>query len=264
MTESAGDRWAAGDAYDAYMGRWSRLLARDFLAWLAADPGRHWLEVGCGTGALTASLCARCEPASVVACDPSAAFVQYARRSVSDARVSCVAAGADALPSRPHGFDVIVSGLVLNFIPDPVAALRTMRERLAPQGVVAAYVWDYAGGLEFLDHFWKQAVASDPDAAPLDESQRFQTWRLPHLTSLFAAAGLADITSTTLSIPTPFATFDDYWQPFLGGTGPAPSYLASRTPPQREALAARLKSHLPTAPDGSLQLNARAFAVRAR
>ena len=262
MTEIVGDRWTAGDAYESYMGRWSRLVAREFLAWLGADSQRHWLEVGCGTGALTSSICTLCEPASLVACDPSAPFVEFARSTVSDARVDCVTADADTLPGRAHGFDIIVSGLVLNFLSDPAAALAAMRERLRSRGVVAAYVWDYTDGFEFLRYFWEEAVAFDPGAASMDESQRFGEWRLPHIRSLFEAAGLSQVESTALTVPTTFATFDDYWRPFLGGTGPAPGYVASRTPPQRDALAARLRTRLPAAPDGSIRLEARAFAVR--
>src|SRR4051812_31550725 len=122
---TAGDAWAAGVAYEAYMGRWSRPLAVEFVRWLAPRGG-HWLEVGGGTGALTAGLSERA--ASIVACDPSAAFVAHARAQVLDPKVSFVVAGAEALPERPGGFDGVVSSLVLNFLPDPVAALGAMRE----------------------------------------------------------------------------------------------------------------------------------------
>ena len=262
MSETTGDRWAAGNAYDVYMGRWSRLVAAEFLRWLAPKPGGHWLEVGCGTGAFTSSIVARCEPASIVACDQSASFVEHARAMLSDERVSFVAAAADALPTRTDGFDVIVSGLVLNFIPQPEAALTAMRERARPGGTVAAYVWDYAGGVEFLRHFWEEAAASDPKAGALDESRRFGEWQLSRLTSLFEAAGFTRVESTPLGIVTSFAGFDDFWKPFLGGAGPAPSYIASLTEPKRSALAERLRARLPAADDGSIRLGARAWAVR--
>ena len=123
MSEAADDRWAAGNAYDAYMGRWSRLVAAEFLRWLGPKAGLHWLEIGCGTGALTSSIAALCEPASITACDQSPSFVAHAREKLSDARISFLTAAADALPIRSGGFDVIVSGLVLNFVPGPDAAL---------------------------------------------------------------------------------------------------------------------------------------------
>ena len=140
-----GDRWLAGDAYEQYMGRWSRPLARRFVDWVDVDASGHWLDVGCGTGALTSAICQHRAPASVVACDPAEPFVEHARKNLSDARVSFVVAGADSLPSRDGGFDAIVSGLALNFMPDPAEAIAMMRERLRPGGTIAAYVWDYAG-----------------------------------------------------------------------------------------------------------------------
>lgn len=257
-----GDSWAAGDAYEAYMGRWSRLVAREFLAWLRVGPGEHWLEVGCGSGALTAAIRSTCEPASIVACDQSAAFVRHARTRLEDPRIAFVTAAADALPSRDGGFTVVVSGLVLNFIAEPRAALAAMRERLSPRGLVGAYLWDYSGGIDFLRHFWEGAVVSDRAAGAADESRRFAAWRPPHVAALFEAAGLVGVETTTLTVPTHFANFEDYWQPLLGGTGPAPSYVTALTEPQRDALKEQLRARLPVSDDGSIRLQARAFAIR--
>jgi SAM-dependent methyltransferase len=256
------DKWLAGDAYETYMGRWSRPLARAFVEWLCPEPSAHWLEVGCGTGALTSAICAFCEPASVVACDPSEPFVEHARRNLSDARASFLVAGADALPRREGGFDAVVSGLVLNFLPDPEAAVASFRECLRPGGTVGVYVWDYSEGMEFLRFFWDEAVATDPRAAALDEGRRFPLCQAPALASLFRAARLAEVEADALEIATDFATFDDYWTPFLHGTGPAPSYVASLDPPSRELLRERLRRRLRTGDDGRIQLRARAWAVR--
>lgn len=262
MVDAGEDRWSVGGAYDAYMGRWSALVARAFLDWLDAPPAGHWLEVGCGTGALTSSIGVLCEPASIVASDPSASFVEHARMKLEDERISYVATAADALPTRSGGFDAIVSGLVLNFIPEPAAALMAMNERVRPGGIVAAYLWDYSGGVELLHHFWEAAVAGDRGAALLDEARRFATWTLPQLESLFEAAGMVGVVVSALTVPTAFASFDDYWNPFLGGTGPAPSYVASLSEQERESLADRLRQRLPLAEDGSIRLRARALAVR--
>lgn len=218
------------------MGRWSRPLARAFVEWLQPKSSAHWLEVGCGTGAVTSTICELCEPASVIACDPSEPFIAHARKNLSDARASFVVTGAEALPHREGGFDAIVSGLVLNFLPDPGQAVASVRERLRPGGTVAACVWDYAEGMEFLRPFWEEAVASDPRAAPLDEGRRFPLCRTAALASLFRAGGLAQVETEPLEIPTDFVTFDDYWTPFLRGTGPAPSYVASLDPLSRELL----------------------------
>jgi len=127
MTKSRGDGWLTGDAYETYMGRWSRPLARKFVEWLDAKPLANWLEVGCGTGALTSAISDLCRPASIVACDPSRPFIEYARKNFPDARASFVIADAEALPTRDGGFDAIVSGLVLNFLPDVERALSSMR-----------------------------------------------------------------------------------------------------------------------------------------
>jgi SAM-dependent methyltransferase len=260
--KTKGDAWAAGEAYEAYMGRWSRALAREFLTWLAPKPGAHWLDVGCGTGALTAAICECCAPASVLACDPSESFVVHARSQIADARVSFATAGAHELPAREGGFDWIVSSLVMNFVPEPERAVRAMRARLRPGGVVAACVWDYAEGMEFLRHFWDEVVAADPAAAAQDEGRRFPLCRPEALTGLFRAAGLGRVESGAMGIPTEFASFDDYWSPFLGGTGPAPAYVAALDPPRREALRARLAQRLGARAGGPIRLRARAWAVR--
>src|SRR5262245_61492619 len=130
------DGWTSGSAYETYMGRWSRSLARVFLNWLQPKPSAHWLDVGCGTGALTSTICEICEPASVLACDSAERFVAHAQRVVADPRASFVVADAGALPIRHGGFDVIVSGLVLNFLPDALRSIASMRERVRSGGVV--------------------------------------------------------------------------------------------------------------------------------
>jgi SAM-dependent methyltransferase len=262
MTNAPGDRWVTGDAYEAYMGRWSRPVARAFVAWLHPKPLAHWLEVGCGTGALTSTVCDLCEPASVVAADPSEPFIEHARKHLPDPRVSFVVAGAEALPRREGGFDAAVSGLVLNFLPDPAAALASIRERVRHGGTVAAYVWDYAEGMECLRSFWEEAVALDPRAVALDEGKRFPLSQATSLASLFRTGGLAQVETHALDIPTDFTTFDDYWMPFLRGTGPAPAYVASLDPRNRELLRARLERRLRARSDGRIPLRARAWAVR--
>jgi trans-aconitate methyltransferase len=262
MTNPPGDKWVAGDAYEAYMGRWSRPLARAFVAWLQPRPSAHWLEAGCGTGALTSTICDLCEPASVVACDPSEPFVEHARKNLPDARVSFIAAGADALPRREGGFDLAVSGLVFNFLPDPEAAVAVVRDRLRSGGTLAAYVWDYAAGMEFLRLFWDEAAAVDPGAMALHEGRRFPLCEPLALAALFRAGGLTGVETGALDIPTEFTTFDDYWVPFLRGTGPAPGYVASLDSYERDGLRARLERRLQAGSDGRILLRARAWAVR--
>lgn len=256
------DTWAAGDAYEAFMGRWSRRVASEFLKWLAPARRANWLEIGCGTGALTQAICLRTDPASLVACDPSPDFVSFARSSTVHCPAQFLIAGADELPRRDGGFDVIASGLVLNFLPQPLDAVRSMRERLRPGGILAAYVWDYHDGMQFLRIFWDEAVALDPSAARLDEASRFPLCRPDALAQLLRQAGLETIDSGTLQIPTVFPNFDAWWTPLLGGTGPAPSYVASLDPGAREQLRLRLEKRLAGLADGFIELTARAFAVR--
>jgi SAM-dependent methyltransferase len=262
MTTTKDDKWSSGVAYEAYMGRWSRMVARPFVEWLGVVSGASWLEIGCGTGALTSAVCEVGRPASVVACDQAAPFIEHTRRHVQDPRVSFVAAGVEELPGELRNFDAVVSGLVLNFIPNPGSALASMRERAASRAVVAAYVWDYAGGFEFLKRFWAEAVALDPRAASFDEGPRFPLCHAPALAALFEQAGLSNVETVPLDMVTTFVSFDDYWAPFLGGTGPAPAYVTSLAEEQRTALEARLRERMPIEGDGSIRLPARAWGVR--
>ena len=258
----ARDRWAAGSTYEDFMGRWSRILAPRFVAWLRAPAGEHWLDVGCGTGALTDAIAANASPRSVVGCDPAAPFIEYARQHSADPRASFVVAGVGALPKREGGYGRIASLLALNFFPDALAAVREMRSLAAPRGVVGACVWDYAGGMEFLRRFWDVAVSLDPAARERDEGVRFPLCRPDALTSLFREAGLEEAPCDSIEIDTEFGGFEDYWRPLLGGTGPAPAYVASLDDERRAALYRSLEDALPRGPHGAILLKARAWAVR--
>jgi SAM-dependent methyltransferase len=235
---------------------------RAFVDWLACPPGADWLEVGCGTRALTSAICERAEPASVVACDPSEPFLTHARKALRDGGVSFVVAGAEALPGGPGTFDCVASWLALNFFADPAHALGLMRDRLRRRGVLTAYVWDYRDGIEFLRCFWDEAVALDGAAPDLDEGHRFSLCRRESLISLFVGAGLRHVVAEILEIPTRFQDFEDSWTPFLRGTGPAPSYAASLSQARRDLLRDRLARRLKVEAGGSIHLKARAWAVR--
>jgi SAM-dependent methyltransferase len=256
------DQWAAGSTYEDFMGRWSRRLAPQFVSWLRIAPGVHWLDVGCGTGSLTHAIRSHADPASVVGCDPAKAFVEYARERARDGGVSFVVAGVGSLPRRPGGYGSVTSLFALNFFPDPEAAVHEMRLIAAPGGKVSACVWDYSDGMQFLRHFWNAAAVVDSAARELDEGSRFPLCRREALTTLFRNGGLGDVGCEPIEIPTAFTSFDDYWRPFLGGTGPAPSYVASLVADRRAMLARRLEEMLPRGPDGTIALTARAWAVR--
>jgi SAM-dependent methyltransferase len=239
-------------------------VAREFLAWLSVAPGKQWLDVGCGTAALTQTILALGEPAAVTGIDPSAAYLQYAGSRVSDRRATFEVGDALSLPGGAGGFDAVVSGLVLNFVPDPNTAVREMARVARTGGVVGAYVWDYAGGMELMRAFWDAAVSLDPAALDLDEGVRFRLCKPEPLRALFVEAGLADVDVRAVDVATPFRDFDDYWTPFLGGQAPAPSYAMSLTEENRAALRDRIRSMLPIAGDGTINLSARAWAVRGR
>lgn len=255
------DTWERGDPYEHYVGRWSRRVAPAFVDWLSAAPGRRWLDVGCGTGALCAAIVDHCSPSSVSGVEPSEGFLETARKSLS-AHATFYRGSATAIPLQDASIDVVVSGLVLNFVPDPPAALAEMARVAAGQGAIGAYVWDYAEKMELMRYFWDAAVALDPEAAKLDEGRRFPLCRPDALTDLFARAGLERIDVTPIDIPTPFASFEDYWQPFLGGQGPAPAYAMSLTETARGRLREGIRERLPIRPDGSIPLTARAWAIR--
>ncbi|MFG2465155.1 class I SAM-dependent methyltransferase [Streptomyces canus] len=251
------DVWASGAAYDRYMGRWSRAVAREFTAWLGRPDGLRWLDVGCGTGVLSAVVRERCRPDLVVGCDRSEGFVRAGRAGV--------VADAMALPVRDGAFDVAVSGLTLNFLPDPAAAVTAMARAVRPGGaVVAGYVWDYADGMRMVRLFWDTAAELDPAAAELDEDLRFPGCRPQPLHDLWTTAGLVDVIVRAIEVPTVFADFADLWGPFLAGQGPAPGYVTTLPPAARDDLREALRAAAPTAPDGSIPLSARAWAVRGR
>jgi SAM-dependent methyltransferase len=254
--------WAVGDAYEAYVGRWSRRVAEEFVRRLDVPTGRRWLDVGCGTGALTETVLAVANPAEVLGVDPSEAFLATAETRIADARVSFRAGDARSLPLPDHGFDVVVSGLALNFVPEPTRAAAEFVRVIRPGGVAAAYVWDYAEGMAMMRHFWAAAAALDPAAAELDEGSRFPLCRPEPLGQLWTDAGLDAVTVRAIEVPTVFADFDDYWTPFLGGQGPAPGYAMSLTEEHRGDLRELLRARLPAGPDGSVPLTARAWAVR--
>jgi SAM-dependent methyltransferase len=257
------DPWVSGEPYERFMGRWSRRMSRAFVAWLEPAEGLRWLDVGCGTGALTAAVLEVTDPTGVVGVDPSEGFLETARAQTDDPRARFEIGDAMRFGFPDGEFDAVVSGLVLNFVPDPATAAAEIVRVAAPGGTVAAYVWDYASGMELLRHFWDAATALDPDAAALDEG-RLPLCRPERLRELWHVAGLADVVVEPLEMPTIFTDFDDYWTPFLGGPGPAGGYAVSRTDDQRAELRELLRSRLPTEPDGSIPLVARAWAVRGR
>lgn len=262
MDQSPKEVWTKGESYESYVGRWSRRVAREFLAGLSVPAGASWLDVGCGTGALTRTILETAQPSRVEGVDPSAGYIEYARGQLRDNRAYFQTASASELPFTDECFAAVVSGLGLNFIPQPEVALAEMSRVAEPGGTVAAYVWDYAGEMGLMRYFWDAALELNPAAAASDEGQRFPICQPEPLRDLFTRAGLAEVEVGAIDIPTVFRDFDDYWNPFLGGQGPAPTYAMSLPQTSRAELRDRIRSRLPFAPDGSIALVARAWAVR--
>lgn len=263
-TAKSKDNWANGDLYEGYMGRWSRRVAREFIDWLSLPAGGGWLDVGCGTGALSGTILQLAGPARIKAIDRSEGFVDFAREHVQDDRVRFEVGDAESLTDDSETVDAVVSGLVLNFIPHPERALADMKRVTRTGGVVAVYVWDYAEGMQFIRHFFEAAVALDPKAVEHDEGPRFPICRPDALRQLFESTGLRNVEVRPIEVPTVFRDFDDYWSPFLAGVGPAPAYAMSLSEEHRSALRERIRAGLPFAPDGSIPLSARAWAARGR
>ncbi len=253
--------WQSGVGYEGYVGRWSRLVAAAFIDRLTVGPGRSWVDVGCGTGAVTETILERATPASVLGVDPSEAFIAYARSQVADRRASFAVADGSAIPLPDDAVDAAASGLVLNFVPDAVVLLAEMRRVTRPGGRVGIYVWDYAEGMQLMRHFWNAAIEQDPAVADKAESLKFAICAPDPLQAAFADAGLPGATVEPIDVPTVFRDFDDYWGPFLMATAPAPRHVMSLSEPDRADLRERLRARLPVEDDGSIRLIARAWAA---
>ena len=219
------DLWAGGNAYERYMGRWSRAVGRQFIAWLDVPTGSSWLDIGCGTGALTETILQSAGAARVVGIDPSENFIAHANATKSNTRTEFEVGDAQSIPIHLRGFDVVVSGLVLNFIPNKIEALQQMARAARPGGTVAAYVWDYAEGMQLIRHLWDVASELDDAARSLDEGRQPSVCNPEALTALFSQ-GLHNVEVTSLVVPTVFRDFEDYWTPFLGGVGQHPATLS--------------------------------------
>ena len=259
---SSHDVWASGDSYEPYVGRWSRLVAHEFIHWLGIPEDKRWLDVGCGTGALSQTILNLTNPQKVKGIDRSEGFAEFARHRTNHPNAEFEVGDAQALPVEAEAYDVAVSGLVLNFVPQSDRMIAEMRRAIRKGGTVALYVWDYAGKMQFMRHFWNAAAALDPAARDFDEGRRFPLCSPEALTRLFQDAGLTEITTRPVDISTDFKDFDDYWTPFLGGQGSAPGYPMSLSEERRTQLRKRLYDSLPFALDGSIPLVARAWAVQ--
>ncbi|MCE4563246.1 class I SAM-dependent methyltransferase [Maribellus sp. CM-23] len=257
------DNWDNGDPYEYFMGRWSTLMAREFLVWLNAPLHTNWLDVGCGTGALSKAIEQNCSPQNLTCLDPSSVFIEKAKERIS-MKAAFTVGSVENMPFENENFDIVVSGLALNFFPKTETALAEIKRVLKPGGVVGAYVWDYSGRMDFLRHFWDAAYQIDPKSKTIDEGIRFPICSSNNLIHAFQKAGFAEIESSYLCIDTLFINFEDYWNPFLGGQGPAPGYLLSLSKELQEDIKNNIQERLNCEPDGSIKLLGRAIAIKGK
>ncbi len=249
-------------AYEGYVGRWSRLVGQQFIDWLAVAPGSTWLDMGAGTGVLTTLILQKTSPTKVVAIDLSPAYLDFARQHIQDKRVEFRIGDASELASELPPFDVAVAGLVLNFVPSPEQATRNMAQAINDGGMVAAYVWDYGGRMEMMRQFWDAAAVVDPSARDMDAGKRFAICEPDNLRALFQSVGLSSVEVTAIDFETRFQDLDDFWLPFLGAQGSVSKYLRDMSEEMRTAVRDQLQRQLPINADGSIALNARAWAVK--
>jgi SAM-dependent methyltransferase len=262
LTELEAKMFSMSAGYERFMGRWSRLLAPAFIAFVGVKDGDRVLDVGTGTGALASTLEATMASSEVVGIDPSEGFLSYAKKNAKSGRVRFEVGDAQALQYKDASFDQTMALLVMNFVADHNKAIGEMRRVTRPQGVVSACVWDYNAGMEMLRFFWDEVVALDPAMAPKDE-RNMKLSREGHLGELWKKVGLVNVQERPLVIEQAFASFDDYWGPFLKGAGPGGAYVVSLADERRRQLEARMRKRLlGDREDGAFVLRARAWCVR--
>jgi ubiquinone/menaquinone biosynthesis C-methylase UbiE len=262
MSEAEAKMFSMSAGYERYMGRWSRLLARDYIGFAGVKDGDRVLDVGTGTGSLGSAIEARLPAARIVGVDPSEGFIAYARKNAKSDRARYEVGDAQALKFNEGSFDDTMALLVMNFVPDHVKAVEEMRRVTRSGGVVSACVWDYNEGMQSLRYFWDEAVALDPAIEPKDE-RHMKLSRQGQLGELWKKAGLANVQEKGVVIDQAFASFADYWGPFTQGVGPGGAYVAALSEERRAQLETRMRKRLLDGrDDGAFVLKARAWCVR--
>lgn len=262
MNDISENKFSNASTYELYVGRWSRLVAQQFVTWLDISPRSTWLDVGAGTGILTQVILDQTAPQKVIGIDSSGQYLEYARQVITDNRVAWKVGDASKLILDTSEFDAAVAGLVLNFVPSSEAMIRGMKKAVRQEGMIAAYVWDYGDRMEMMRHFWDAAITVDPSAKEFDSGTQFTICDPNNLQSLFASAGLTNIEVIPIDIQTKFSDFDDFWLPFLGAQGSISKYFRSLDEDGRKAIQKQLQQQLPISHDNTILLTARAWAIK--
>lgn len=263
MSTNYQNTFANAKAYEAYVGRWSRFVAEEFLDWLNIPSQQAWLDVGAGTGVLSQVILQKASPTKVIGIDSSAAYIDYARQHLQHEYLEFRLGDALNLGFEAE-FDVALAGLVLNFLPAPPQAVKSMRQAVREGATVAAYVWDYSGQMEMMRHFWEAAKVVDPASSELDAGHLFTICDPNNLKALFEAEGLSEVDVRPIDIQTRFKDFDDYWLPFPKAQGSIGKYLQGINDETLSAIREQLQQQLPTSDSGEIPLMARAWAVKGR
>ena len=256
--------WSNKKLYEEFMGKWSLKIAKKFIDWLKENysiRNKKWLDVGCGTGALTFEIAKSTQPISVLGIDPSMEYLPINPSQYVNDKIKFNVGFGDNLSISLSDYDFVVSALALNFMSDKQASILEMLRILKPNGIIALYVWDYAEKMEFLRYFWNGVVDMDPDASKFDEGQLFPICNIEALTNLFSSCNVNNVITNEIEIKTRFNNFNEYWYPFLGGQGPAGKYLQTIDNDKRNKIRDHIKEIIPISKDGSINLIAKAFAI---
>jgi ubiquinone/menaquinone biosynthesis C-methylase UbiE len=259
MTETS--FFTDGEAYERLMGRWSRAAGEVFIDWLALPPGLNWLDVGCGTGAFTELILARCAPAQVSAIDPAKDQVAYARARPGAASASFRVGDAQSLPYADNTFDVATMALVITFVPDPTKAVAEMTRATKPGGSIGTYMWDFFGK-GFPQEPLRDALQAMNVTVP--PTLGIENARMENLRRFFESAGLKQVATRTIEIEVSYSNFDDYWASQTGLANPAIQAIRKMPSTQVERLKDNLRKTLPTDRSGRIAYPARANALKGR
>jgi hypothetical protein len=254
--------FAAAKAYDGYIGRWSSVVAAEFVTWLDVPERASWFDVACGTGALTSAVLSLRAPARVDATDPNPERIAFAQQTIRDARASFSVGDGTSIAASAGTYDAVIGGLAFPAIRDTAAALAEFKRVSKPKALVAGYVWDFDGEMQLLRFFWNAATELDPGAEESGDDERFSICQPERLAAAWRSAGLTNVAVRAIDALACFRNLDDLWTPFLSGDSPAQKYVQSLADDRRSTLRVLLQRRLPVAEDGSITLIARAWAVK--